>query len=78
MGNFHPEVRETLQTHDGAYIQVTQIGNGPQPGGVAYIYQSFQTGSQAYYWLNKVVAVGFLTPVSATDVIVDVWQVTGK
>jgi hypothetical protein len=74
-GNFHPDVRETFRTHDGAYIQLYQTGSGPQPGGVAYVHLSFVTGSQTYSWLNKVVAVGILTPVSETEVTLDAWQV---
>jgi len=76
-GNYHPDVRETFLTHDGAYIQLYQTGSGPQPGGVAYVHLSFVTGSQTYYWLNKVVAVGILTPVSATEVTLDAWQLDG-
>lgn len=74
-GNFHPDVRETFKTDDGAYIQIYQTGSGPQPGGVAHVHLSFVTGSPKYYWLNKVVAVGILKPVSQTDVTIDAWQV---
>lgn len=74
-GNFHPDVRETFQTDDGAYIQIYQTGSGPQAGGVAYVHLSFVTGSQKYYWLNKVVAGGILKPVSDTAVTIDGWQV---
>jgi hypothetical protein len=74
-GDYHPDVREILQTHDGAYIQLYQTGSGPQAGGVAYVHLTYVTGSEAYYWLNKVVAVGILTPISETEVTLDAWQV---
>ncbi|KAJ8106919.1 hypothetical protein OPT61_g9220 [Boeremia exigua] len=77
-GTYHPDVRETFKTSDGAYIQLYQTGgSGLQPGGVVYVHLSFVTGSKEYYWLNKVIAVGVLKPVSQTQVTLDAWALDG-
>ncbi|KAB5545837.1 hypothetical protein GE09DRAFT_1205184 [Coniochaeta sp. 2T2.1] len=53
------DVRQTFATDDGAFIQVFQTG-ASQPDGLTHTRLAFETGSEKYYWLNAVVAVGIL------------------
>jgi len=53
------DVRQTFATDDGAFIQVFQTG-ASQPDGLTHVRLSYETGSEKYYWLNAVVAVGIL------------------
>jgi hypothetical protein len=73
-GAMQPDVRLTLETDDGAFIQVTYRGvrHGPdevmrriaagEPVEASEYYLRntpyFETGSEKYDWLNRIVAVG--------------------
>ncbi|KAH8890513.1 hypothetical protein GQ53DRAFT_824649 [Thozetella sp. PMI_491] len=72
-GNYHPDVRQTFLTDDGAYIQVFETGCGPQADGNIHVHLAFETGSETYYWMNKVVGVGILS-VAGDLIIIDAWQ----
>ncbi|KAK1834892.1 hypothetical protein QBC39DRAFT_342182 [Podospora conica] len=70
------DVRQTLQTDDGAIIQVWETGQ-TQPDGSAFLRLAFETGSEKYYWINSVVAIGHLRTVSNSSLTIDAWQMTG-
>jgi hypothetical protein len=74
-GTFWPDVRQTFQTDDGANIQVFETG-ATQPDGSIHVRMSYETGSQKYYWLNFVVAIGTIRAVSANEIRIDAWQVS--
>ena len=57
-GSGTPDVRLTLETHDGALIYVSYCGRYTPATGVAYTTPVFRTGDARYAWLNHVQAVG--------------------
>ena len=65
---FSPDAKYVLQTSDNANILVTAQGHAPHE------HLTFETGSDAYKWLNNVVAVAVAQQV-ATGIASDVWQV---
>lgn len=81
------DVRQTLETEDGEHVLVfetgaTQLGAFAREAGAntttrstACLRMAFETGSQRYYWLNSVVAVGVLRRLSPTRLTIDAWQV---
>lgn len=74
-GSLTNDVRQTFQTDDGAVIQIFETGQ-TQPDGTAYLRLAFETGSDKYYWINSVVAIGHLRTVSASSLTIDAWQVS--
>lgn len=75
-GTVIQDVRQTFKTDDGAYIQVFETGS-TQPDGSAFVRLTYETGSEKYYWLNSVVAIGILRLVSQSDLTIDAWMVSG-
>ncbi len=65
---FSPDAKYVLQTSDNANILVTAQGHAPHE------HLTFETGSDAYKWINNVVAVAVAQQV-ATGIVSDVWQV---
>ncbi|KAL2179562.1 uncharacterized protein P884DRAFT_157777, partial [Thermothelomyces heterothallicus CBS 202.75] len=57
---FSADTRYHLQTDDGAHIFIRTAGPA-RANGKVQLSIKFETGSQRYYWLNKIVAVGVLT-----------------
>ncbi|KAK5655626.1 hypothetical protein OQA88_5557 [Cercophora sp. LCS_1] len=72
-GTLTIDVRQTFRTDDGADIQVFETGT-TQSDGSAYVRLSYETGSAKYYWLNSIVAIGILRPLSANSLTIDAWQ----
>ncbi|KAH8900787.1 hypothetical protein GQ53DRAFT_815643 [Thozetella sp. PMI_491] len=72
------DIRLTLKTHDGAYIQVFETGVS-QSDGTLHLRATYETGSKKYYWLNSVVAVAILKILSMDDgtLTYDAWQLCG-
>ncbi|OJJ01839.1 hypothetical protein ASPVEDRAFT_83362 [Aspergillus versicolor CBS 583.65] len=71
-GTFRADARYQLKTDDGANIYV-QL-NGPSKGeGHAQSRITLETGSEEYYWLNDIVAVG-VTTLGKGWVAVDAWE----
>ncbi|KEY73872.1 hypothetical protein S7711_06082 [Stachybotrys chartarum IBT 7711] len=60
-GTFNADTRYQLQTNDGANIFIQTSGPG-QSNGRIYLRGIFETGSDRYWWLNNVIAIGVLTP----------------
>lgn len=58
-GIFHPDTRYGLTTDDGAEIYIRTFGS-KQPDGGIYLHGLYETGSDKYWWLNDIVAVGVL------------------
>ncbi|KAK0741386.1 hypothetical protein B0T18DRAFT_432499 [Schizothecium vesticola] len=75
-GSLTNDVRQTFQTDDGAVIQIWETGQ-TQPDGSAYLRLAFETGSEKYYWINSVVAIGHLRRVTDSSLTIDAWQMTG-
>lgn len=75
-GSLTANVRQTFKTDDGAFIQVFETGQ-LQPDGTAFVRLAYETGSPKYYWLNSIVAIGIIRLVSATELSIDTWQVSG-
>jgi hypothetical protein len=71
-GTFSADTRYQLQTDDGAHIFIRTSGPA-QPDGHLHLRMVFETGSQKYYWLNNIVAVGILTTGNGF-VSIDGWQ----
>ncbi|KAK0639907.1 hypothetical protein B0T16DRAFT_440186 [Cercophora newfieldiana] len=77
-GTVVQDVRQTFKTDDGAIIQVFETGS-TQPGrdgSEAWVRLTYETGSEKYYWLNSVVAIGILRLVSNSDLTIDTWMMT--
>jgi len=72
-GTFYPDVRQTFQTNDGAIIQVYEAG-ASQTDKTVHVHMTFETGSQKYWWLNSVVAIGIIRAQSSGGLEVDAWQ----
>ncbi|KAK1224116.1 hypothetical protein PQX77_012975 [Marasmius sp. AFHP31] len=82
-GTFHADARFNLVTDDGENLYVQVAGLGQSPDGVEgtlwHLHITFETGSEKYYWLNNIVAVGLLSPDDATlsSVVVDAFYMDG-
>ncbi|SPQ24998.1 f2427f4d-c243-4748-9e87-088afa891fec [Thermothielavioides terrestris] len=74
-GSLTANVRQTFKTDDGAFIQVFETGE-VQPDGSAFVRLAYETGSEAYYWLNTVVAIGIIHNVDTNHLTIDTWQMT--
>jgi hypothetical protein len=48
-----------MVTNDGANIYIRTYGSR-QPDSTIFLHANFETGSEDYFWLNYVVAVGIL------------------
>lgn len=70
-----PSFIQVFQTDDGAVIKVTQTGHAQEPN-FGFLKLEYETGSEKYYWLNKVVAIGFLRRTGPSDLAVDIFQVS--
>jgi hypothetical protein len=70
-GNGHPDTRYGLRTDDGANVYIQTMGSG-QEDGLIHLHGLFETGSEKYWWLNNVVAVGILQ-VGDGSVKIDMW-----
>ncbi|KAJ4294943.1 hypothetical protein N0V88_005182 [Collariella sp. IMI 366227] len=71
-GTFSADTRYQLQTDDGAHIFVRTSGPAQKDGNL-HLRIVFETGSVKYFWLNNVVAVGFLKQ-GRGYVLIDAWQ----
>jgi hypothetical protein len=62
------DVRLLVQTDDGQFVYLSWRGIAYTPAGggalVARIVPVFETGAAKYAWLNNVIAVGVLRPIS--------------
>jgi len=56
-GTGYPDVRMTLETHDGALVYVSYTGRFVAETSTAYTTPSFRTGDERYAWLNSVQCV---------------------
>jgi hypothetical protein len=74
-GTLVPDVRQTFKTDDGHYIQVFETG-ATQPDGSAWVRLTYETGSEKYYWMNSIIAIGILRLVGPSDLTIDTWQVS--
>lgn len=75
-GTFSADTRYHLQTDDGAHIFIRTSGPA-QADGRLHLRLVFETGSDKYYWLNNIVAVGILKVVGDTALI-DAWMLEGN
>ncbi|KAL2165661.1 hypothetical protein VTG60DRAFT_4065 [Thermothelomyces hinnuleus] len=66
------DTRYHLQTDDGAHIFIRTAGPAQEDGKI-HLSIKFETGSEKYYWLNNIVAVGVLTTGNGY-VAIDGWQ----
>jgi hypothetical protein len=76
-GTLTADVRQTFKTDDGHYIQVFETGS-TQPDGSAWVRLTYETGSEKYYWMNSIIAIGILKLVSANELTIDTWQVSNS
>ncbi|KAK3987678.1 hypothetical protein QBC44DRAFT_399862 [Cladorrhinum sp. PSN332] len=74
-GTITADVRQTLRTDDGAYIQVFETGT-TQSDGTAYVRLTFETGSGKYWWLNYAIGIGIIRLVGEGELRIDAWQMT--
>jgi hypothetical protein len=72
-GIAHPDTRYGLTTNDGAHIFIQTFGSS-QSNGLIYLHGLFETGSDKYWYLNNVVAVGILKAGTGT-VTIDMWTI---
>ncbi|PTB40121.1 uncharacterized protein TrAFT101_004839 [Trichoderma asperellum] len=75
-GTFRADARYQLRTNDSADIFVHVTGP-TQPNGQVLNHITFETGSDKYFRLNNIVAVGIST-LGQTTVAVDVWEMVNK
>ncbi|MCY1391741.1 hypothetical protein D3C76_644300 [compost metagenome] len=76
-GTLFIEVRCTLETHDGAFIQVSYEGRGaigPEGLGAVIAAPTFETGDPRYAWLNKVQAIGRGRKTSDDTLVYDFYE----
>jgi hypothetical protein len=73
-GIFNPDTRYHLQTDDGENIFIQTAGS-QQSDGLIYLRGMYETGSQKYFWLNYVTAVGLLHS-GVNWVYIDMWTLT--
>jgi len=52
------DVRQVIETDDGAVIYVTYHGRADRPRGTYTVAPTFETSDERYRWLNAVQAVG--------------------
>ncbi|GAB1209479.1 hypothetical protein APSETT445_008258 [Aspergillus pseudonomiae] len=75
---FSADTRYNLRTHDGENIFI-QTSGPKSPSGQLHLRLVFETGSEKYYWLNNIVAIGVLTNVEKTSnsslLRIDAWNV---
>lgn len=71
-GTFSADTRYNLQTDDGANIFIQTSGPAQKDGNL-HLRLLFETGSEKYYWLNDLVAVGILKAGNGW-VAIDAWQ----
>jgi len=67
-GTFSPEAVYVLRTDDGANIMVKESGHAPN------VLLLFETGSEEYAWMNKIVGYAAGAP-NDKGVHLDAWQV---
>lgn len=72
-GRSHPDTRYQLRTDDGANIFIKTAGSS-QPDGLLHLRGIYDTGSEKYFWLNYITAVGILTPGNGY-VTIDMWYI---
>jgi hypothetical protein len=72
---FTADVRQTLKTDDGAYIQVFETGS-IQTNGEGWVRLTFETGTDKYYWLNTVIAIGIIRLAGPNQLTIDAWMVS--
>ncbi|PLB46469.1 hypothetical protein P170DRAFT_477349 [Aspergillus steynii IBT 23096] len=74
---FSADTRYNLRTNDGADIFI-QTAGPKSPSGQLHLRLIFETGSEKYYWLNNIVAIGVLTPVQRSGdssvLRIDAWN----
>ncbi|KAF1813796.1 hypothetical protein P152DRAFT_472611 [Eremomyces bilateralis CBS 781.70] len=63
-GVFSADTRYNIVTDDGAVIFLRT--SGPTVGNTLHLRVQLETGSEKYYWLNEIIAIGVLTPISIT------------
>ncbi|KAF1810947.1 hypothetical protein P152DRAFT_438613 [Eremomyces bilateralis CBS 781.70] len=63
-GVFSADTRYNVVTDDGAVIFLRT--SGPTIGSNLHLRVQFETGSEKYYWLNEIITIGVLTPISVT------------
>ena len=85
--HLHPRSRKgtykclDLRTHDGANIFVQTTGPA-QSNGDLHLRAIFETGDKKYYWMNNIMAVGVLSPLSTWAngtgfaLRIDMWHVS--
>ena len=82
-GTFHADTRYNLITDDGEHIFIQTNGPGQTPDGISgtlwHLRMSFETGSDKYYWLNNIIAVGLLRPGNKelNWISIDAWYLDG-
>jgi hypothetical protein len=74
-GTGTPDVRQIFQLDDGTYVLVFMTGE-TQSDGTAFLQIRLETGNKRWYWLNSVVAIGHLHPLTPTQLTMDAWQVS--
>jgi len=57
-GRILADVRLTVQTDDGAVVQVRYLGRGDAATGVVFTAPLFDTGDERYGWLTRIQAIG--------------------
>ncbi|KAH8899987.1 hypothetical protein GQ53DRAFT_205983 [Thozetella sp. PMI_491] len=67
-GTYSIDLTLVFQTHDGANILITATGRAP------FEQLLLETGSQEYYWVNSVTAVGKVESAGPSALTVHVWQ----
>ncbi|GES59702.1 UPF0311-domain-containing protein [Aspergillus terreus] len=74
---FSADTRYNLRTDDGENIFVQTSGPTAPQGGL-HLRLVFETGSRKYYWLNNIIAIGILTPISSSEtgslLRIDAWN----
>lgn len=74
-GVSHPDTRYSLRTDDGENIYIKTAGSN-QGNGLTHLRGIYETGSEKYFWLNYVTAVGILRSGGGDWVWIDMWYIT--
>lgn len=74
-GVSHPDTRYSLRTDDGENIYIKTAGSN-QGDGLTHLRGIYETGSEKYFWLNYVTAVGILRSGGGDWVWIDMWYIT--
>lgn len=74
-GVTHPDTRYSLRTDDGENIYIKTAGSN-QADGYTHLRGIYETGSEKYFWLNYVTAVGILRGGFGNYVLIDMWYIT--